>query len=50
VGFPAEDIIWSQYFPVATGMDEHKLNALDFSERQNGLEKSATCTCERRRK
>jgi 5-methyltetrahydrofolate--homocysteine methyltransferase len=31
VNFPAEDIIFDpNIFPVATGMDEHKLNALDF--------------------
>lgn len=31
VGFPAEDIIFDpNIFPVATGMDEHKLNAIDF--------------------
>ena len=31
VGFPAEDIIFDpNIFPVATGMDEHKLNAVDF--------------------
>ena len=31
VGFSAEDIIFDpNIFPVATGMDEHKLNALDF--------------------
>jgi len=31
VGFPAENIIFDpNIFPVATGMDEHKLNALDF--------------------
>lgn len=31
VGFPAEDIIFDpNIFPVATGMDEHKNNALDF--------------------
>ena len=31
VGFPAEDIIFDpNIFPVATGMEEHKLNALDF--------------------
>ncbi|SFN54733.1 methionine synthase (B12-dependent) [Bizionia echini] len=31
VGFPAEDIIFDpNIFPVATGMDEHRLNALDF--------------------
>jgi 5-methyltetrahydrofolate--homocysteine methyltransferase len=33
VGFPAEDIIFDlNIFPVATGMDEHKLNAIDFIE------------------
>ncbi|HOZ75512.1 MAG TPA: methionine synthase [Flavobacterium sp.] len=31
VGFPAEDIIFDpNIFPVATGMEEHKRNALDF--------------------
>jgi 5-methyltetrahydrofolate--homocysteine methyltransferase len=31
VGFPTEDIIFDpNIFPVATGMEEHKLNALDF--------------------
>ena len=31
VGFPPQDIIFDpNIFPVATGMDEHKLNALDF--------------------
>ena len=31
VGFPPEDIIFDlNIFPVATGMDEHKKNALDF--------------------
>ena len=31
VHFPAQDIIFDpKIFPVATGMDEHKLNALDF--------------------
>ena len=31
VNFPSEDIIFDpNVFPVATGMDEHKLNALDF--------------------
>ena len=31
VGFPAQEIIFDpNIFPVATGMDEHKLNALDF--------------------
>lgn len=31
VGFPPQDIIFDlNVFPVATGMDEHKLNAIDF--------------------
>lgn len=31
VGFPAQDIIFDpNIFPVATGMEEHKLNAIDF--------------------
>ena len=33
VNFPPEDIIFDlNIFPVATGMDEHKLNAVDFIE------------------
>ena len=33
VGFPPEDIIMDlNIFPVATGMDEHRLNAVDFIE------------------
>mgnify|MGYP000449568201 FL=1 len=33
VGFPSEDIIFDlNIFPVATGMDEHKKNAIDFIE------------------
>lgn len=33
VGFPEEDIIFDlNIFPVATGMEEHKLNAIDFIE------------------
>ena len=33
VSFPPEDIIFDlNIFPVATGMDEHKLNAIDFIE------------------
>lgn len=33
VGFPSEDIIFDlNIFPVATGMDEHRRNALDFIE------------------
>ena len=31
VGFPAQDIIFDpNIFPVATGMEEHRKNALDF--------------------
>ncbi|RKE79054.1 methionine synthase [Chryseobacterium sp. AG363] len=33
IGFPAEDIIFDlNIFPVATGMDEHRRNAIDFIE------------------
>jgi 5-methyltetrahydrofolate--homocysteine methyltransferase len=33
INFPPEDIIFDlNIFPVATGMDEHKLNAIDFIE------------------
>jgi 5-methyltetrahydrofolate--homocysteine methyltransferase len=33
VGFPAEDIIFDlNIFPVATGIDEHKINAISFFE------------------
>ncbi|SIT25775.1 methionine synthase (B12-dependent) [Chryseobacterium ureilyticum] len=33
IGFPAEDIIFDlNIFPVATGMDEHRKNAIDFIE------------------
>ena len=33
VGFPAEDIIFDlNIFPVATGMEEHRKNAIDFIE------------------
>ncbi len=33
VNFPSEDIIFDlNIFPVATGMDEHKKNAIDFIE------------------
>ena len=38
VNFSPEDIIFDpNIFPVATGMDEHKNNALDFLEQQNGF-------------
>ncbi|GIS00544.1 MAG: hypothetical protein CM15mP102_13640 [Flavobacteriales bacterium] len=40
VKFPPEDIIFDpNIFPVATGMEEHKNNALDFFNATNGLEK-----------
>jgi 5-methyltetrahydrofolate--homocysteine methyltransferase len=39
VGFPPQDIIFDlNIFPVATGMEEHRLNALDFFRGTNGLE------------
>ncbi len=41
VGFPAEDIIFDlNIFPVATGMDEHRLNALDFIEATRWVRKN----------
>lgn len=41
VGFPAEDIIFDlNIFPVATGMEEHKLNALDFIEATRWVRKN----------
>ncbi|MCK5440764.1 MAG: methionine synthase [Maribacter sp.] len=41
VGFPAEDIIFDlNVFPVATGMDEHKRNALDFIEATQWVRKN----------
>ena len=40
VKFPPEDIIFDpNIFPVATGMEEHRRNALDFLKQQNGSEK-----------
>jgi 5-methyltetrahydrofolate--homocysteine methyltransferase len=39
-GFPPQDIIFDlNIFPVATGMEEHRLNALDFLEEPSGFEK-----------
>ena len=39
VEFSPEDIIFDpNIFPVATGMEEHRKNALDFLMLQNGLE------------
>ena len=41
VGFPPEDIIFDlNVFPVATGMDEHKRNALDFIEATKWVRKN----------
>ena len=41
VGFPPEDIIFDlNIFPVATGMDEHKRNALDFIEATSWVKKN----------
>ena len=42
VGFPAQDIIFDpNIFPVATGMEEHRTNALDFFKQRSGF--AATC-------
>ncbi|MCF6223646.1 MAG: methionine synthase [Flavobacteriaceae bacterium] len=41
VGFPSEDIIFDlNIFPVATGMDEHKKNAIDFIEATRWVRKN----------
>ncbi|MBP8793584.1 MAG: methionine synthase [Lutibacter sp.] len=41
VNFPSEDIIFDlNIFPVATGMDEHKLNAIDFIEATKWVRKN----------
>ena len=41
VGFPAEDIIFDpNIFPVATGMEEHRKNALDFFEATKWIKKN----------
>jgi 5-methyltetrahydrofolate--homocysteine methyltransferase len=41
VGFPPQDIIFDpNIFPVATGMDEHKLNALDFFQGTEWIKKN----------
>lgn len=41
VGFPPQDIIFDlNIFPVATGMEEHRLNALDFLGGLNGFAKT----------
>ena len=48
VNFPPEDIIFDlNIFPVATGMDEHKLNAVDFIEGTRWVRKKFTvCKCQ----
>jgi 5-methyltetrahydrofolate--homocysteine methyltransferase len=44
VGFPAEDIIFDpNIFPVATGMDEHKNNALDFFRATKWIKENLPC-------
>lgn len=41
VGFPAQDIIFDpNIFPVATGMEEHRKNALDFFEATRWIKKN----------
>ncbi|MGP8217813.1 MAG: methionine synthase [Bacteroidia bacterium] len=41
VGFPPQDIIFDpNIFPVATGMEEHKRNALDFFEATSWIKKN----------
>ncbi len=41
VGFPSEDIIFDlNIFPVATGMDEHRKNAIDFIEATRWVRKN----------
>lgn len=43
VDFPAEDIIFDpNIFPVATGMEEHKLNALDFFQATKWIRENLT--------
>ena len=48
VNFPPEDIIFDpNVFPVATGMEEHKLNALDFFKSAQWIRKNfRKCSCE----
>lgn len=43
VGFPSEDIIFDlNIFPVATGMDEHRKNALDFIQATKWVRENLT--------
>ncbi|WP_185226513.1 methionine synthase [Chryseobacterium indologenes] len=44
LGFPAEDIIFDlNIFPVATGMDEHRRNAIDFIEATRWVRQNLPC-------
>ncbi|MCL9809367.1 methionine synthase [Flavobacterium luminosum] len=44
VGFPAEDIIFDpNIFPVATGMEEHRRNALDFFLATKWIRENLSC-------
>ncbi|UOB18847.1 methionine synthase [Abyssalbus ytuae] len=44
VGFPAEDIIFDpNIFPVATGMEEHRKNALDFFRATKWIRENLPC-------
>ncbi|MDO5616360.1 MAG: methionine synthase, partial [Cruoricaptor ignavus] len=44
VGFPPEDIIFDlNIFPVATGMDEHRKNAIDFIEATRWVRQNLPC-------
>ena len=43
VGFASEDIIFDlNIFPVATGMDEHRKNAIDFIEATRWVRENLT--------
>lgn len=45
VGFPAEDIIFDpNIFPVATGMEEHRKNAIDFFRATKWIRENLPCT------
>ena len=44
VGFPAEDIIFDpNIFPVATGMEEHRKNAIDFFKATKWIRENLPC-------
>ena len=45
VGFPAQDIIFDpNIFPVATGMEEHRKNAVDFFNATKWIRENLPCT------